>query len=153
MNAILLKPIGFVEKNSSRDEVPINNNISKIVLNSDLEQALDGVESFSHLFILYWLHDLPKNTEERLKTHPRGRKDMPLLGIFATRTPYRPNPIGLTLVELLSVHGCELTVRGLDAFNGTPVLDIKPFDKWDFAENSRMPGWWRRLEEERRERS
>ncbi len=151
MSAILLKPIGFVETKASDDEVPINDNISKIVLNSDLEQALDGVENFSHLFILYWLHDLPKNTEERLKTHPRGRKDMPLLDIFATRTPYRPNPIGLTLVELLKVNGCILTVRGLDAFDGTPILDIKPYDKWDVPENSRMPEWWLRLEQERRE--
>ena len=53
---------------------------------------------------------------------------MPLLGVFATRTNLRPNPIGLTLVELLKVEGAILTVRGLDAFDGTPVLDIKPFD-------------------------
>ena len=98
-----------------------------------------------------WVHDLPKKTEERLKTHPRGRKDMPLLGIFATRTPYRPNPIGLTLVELLKVNGCTLTVLDLDAFDGTPILDIKPYDKWDVPENSRMPEWWWRLEQERRD--
>jgi tRNA-Thr(GGU) m(6)t(6)A37 methyltransferase TsaA len=100
---------------------------------------LGGVESFSHLFILYWLHEISIKAKERLKTHPRGRKDMPLLGIFATRTPYRPNPIGLTLVELLKIEGSILTVRGLDAFDGTPILDIKPYDKWDVPENSRMP--------------
>jgi tRNA (Thr-GGU) A37 N-methylase len=55
-------------------------------------------------------------------------------------------------VELLEINDCVLTVRGLDAFDGTPVLDIKPFDKWDVAENSRMPDWWRRLEEERKMR-
>ncbi len=151
MSAFSLKPIGFVETYSSGDEVPDNANISKIVLNSDLEQALNGVESFSHLFILYWLHEIQRETEECLKTHPRGRKDMPLLGIFATRTPHRPNPIGLTLVELLKVDGNVLTVRGLDAFDGTPIIDIKPYDKWDVPENSRMPEWWWRLEQERRE--
>jgi tRNA-Thr(GGU) m(6)t(6)A37 methyltransferase TsaA len=76
---------------------------------------------------------------------------MPLLGVFATRTPYRPNPIGLTLVELLKIEANVLYVRGLDAFNGTPVLDIKPYDKWDVPENSKMPDWWMRLEQERRD--
>ena len=151
MSDILLKPIGIVETEASGDEVRNKNSISKIILNNDLEQALDGVESFSHLFILYWLHEISRKPEERLKTRPRGRNDMPLLGIFATRTPYRPNPVGLTLVELLKVNGCILTVRGLDAFDGTPILDIKPYDKWDVPENSRMPEWWWRLEKERRE--
>jgi tRNA-Thr(GGU) m(6)t(6)A37 methyltransferase TsaA len=151
MNDIILKPIGYVKTKALGDEVRNKDNISKIILNSDLEQALEGVEDFSHLFILYWLHEISRKNKERLKTHPRGRKDMPLLGIFATRTPHRPNPIGLTLVELLKVNGFILTVRGLDAFDGTPILDIKPYDKWDVPEYSRMPEWWRRLEEERRE--
>jgi tRNA-Thr(GGU) m(6)t(6)A37 methyltransferase TsaA len=151
MSDIILKPIGFVETKALGDEVRDKDNISKIIINSDLEQALDGVENFSHLFILYWLHKISRKTNDHLKTHPRGRKDMPLLGIFATRTPHRPNPIGLTLVELLKVDGYILTVRGLDAFDGTPILDIKPYDKWDVAENARMPEWWRRLEKERKE--
>ncbi|MHA2394233.1 MAG: tRNA (N6-threonylcarbamoyladenosine(37)-N6)-methyltransferase TrmO [Promethearchaeota archaeon] len=153
MNDIILHPIGFVETENIGDEIRNKDNISKIRLNSILKQALEGVEDFSHLFILYWLHEISKNNMKRLKAYPRGRKDMPLLGIFATRTPYRPNPIGLTLVELLGINGCVLTVRGLDAFDGSPVLDIKPFDKWDVAENSRMPDWWTRLEEERRARA
>ncbi len=78
--------------------------------------------------------------------------DMPLLGIFATRTPHRPNPIGLTLVELLRVEDNVVTVRGLDAFNGTPVLDIKPFDYWDMVEDVRVPEWWMRLEKEKSEK-
>ena len=151
MNDIILKPIGFVETKVSGDDVRNKDNISKIILHGNLEQALDGVEDFSHLFVLFWMHDIPKRAEKQLKVHPRGRRDMPLLGIFATRTPHRPNPLGLTLVELLRINGCILTVRGLDAFDGTPILDIKPFDKWDVAENARMPEWWMRLEEERRE--
>ena len=145
MSDIILNPIGFVETEASGDQVRYKDNISKIILNSDLEKALEGVEDFSHLFILYWLHEISRKTEECLKTHPRGRKDMPLMGIFATRTPHRPNPIGLTLVELLKVDGNVLTVRGLDAFDGTPIIDIKPYDKWDVPENSRMPEWWRGL--------
>jgi len=79
--------------------------------------------------------------------HPRGREDLPLLGVFATRTNLRPNPIGLTLVELIRVENNILTVRGLDAFDGTPVLDLKPFDSWDMAKEARMPDWWTKLDE------
>ena len=84
-----------------------------------------------------------------MKVHPRGRRDLPLLGIFATRTMLRPNPVGLTLVELVKVEGNVLTVRGLDAFDGTPVLDIKPFDSWDTTENARVPKWWTKLKNEK----
>ena len=74
---------------------------------------------------------------------------MPLTGVFAVRTMLRPNPIGLTLVELVKVDGNVLTVRGLDAYDGTPVLDIKPYDFWDVAENAKVPDWWIRLQEEK----
>ena len=73
-----------------------------------------------------------------MKVHPRGKIDAPLLGIFATRTPHRPNPVGLTLVELMKVERNVLTVRGLDAFDGTPIIDIKPYDYWDIAENAKF---------------
>lgn len=85
-----------------------------------------------------------------LKAHPRGRKDMPLLGVLATRVARRPNPIGLTLVELVERRGNVLTITGLDAFDGTPVLDIKPFDYWDMTKDARVPEWWMRLEAERK---
>ena len=84
------------------------------------------------------------------KVHPRGRNDMPLLGILATRTPYRPNPIGLTRVKLLKVEDNVVTVQGLDAYDGTPILDIKPFDSWDITEEFMIPEWWKKLEKERK---
>jgi tRNA-Thr(GGU) m(6)t(6)A37 methyltransferase TsaA len=84
-----------------------------------------------------------------MKVHPRGRRDLPLLGVFATRTNLRPNPIGLTLVELVKVEGNILKVRGLDAYDGTPVLDVKPFDFWDMAKDAKVPAWWLKLEEEK----
>ena len=77
--------------------------------------------------------------------------DLPLLGVFATRTMFRPNPIGLTLVELLKVEGNVLTVKGLDAYDGTPVLDVKPFDAWDNATDAKVPEWWKKLEAERKQ--
>lgn len=143
---IVLKPIGFVRTQAIDDEVKDKNRLSQIVIDDGLAEALEGIEDFSHLFVLFWLHKVKKEERKILKVHPRGRKDSPLLGVFATRTMYRPNPIGLTLVELVRVDGNVLTVRGLDAFDGTPVLDIKPADYWDIAENLRVPLWWTTLE-------
>jgi len=149
---IELKPIGFVKTKAFGKDVRDRSNVSEIVLRDDLAEALDGIEDFSHLFVIFWMHEISEEERRTMKARPRGRGDMPLLGVFATRTPHRPNPIGLTLVELLKVEGNVVTVRGLDAFDGTPVLDIKPFDYWDVAEDARVSEWWMRLEKERSEK-
>ncbi|MEM4733190.1 MAG: tRNA (N6-threonylcarbamoyladenosine(37)-N6)-methyltransferase TrmO [Candidatus Bathyarchaeia archaeon] len=145
---IVLKPIGYVKTDTVGDEVRDERRTSQIILRSELTEALEGIDGFSHLFVLYWLNQVSRG-EVRLKVHPRGRADMPLLGVFATRTMYRPNPIGLTLVELVKAEGNILTVRGLDAFDGTPVLDLKPFDPWDAAKDAKVPSWWLKLENEK----
>jgi tRNA-Thr(GGU) m(6)t(6)A37 methyltransferase TsaA len=124
---IELRPIGFVKTKAVGKEVKRRTHISTIILSEDLTEALDGIDEFSHVFIIFFL-DEAKSEEKKLKAYPRGRTDMPLLGVFATRIANRPNPIGLALVELLKIEDNILTVRGLDAYNGTPVLDIKPFD-------------------------
>ncbi len=148
-NRIALKPIGFVRTEAVGDEVKDKNRLSQIVINSDLAEALDGIAGFSHFFVLFWLDRIPDKERTMLKVHPRGRADLPLLGIFATRSKLRPNPIGLTLVELVRVEGNVLTVRGLDAFDGTPVLDLKPYDSWDSAMEARVPEWRSKLEKEK----
>lgn len=145
---IVLTPIGFVRTTAVGDEVKDKTRISQIIINDEFAEALDGITEFSHIFVLFWL-DQVSHEGTRLKVHPRGREDLPLLGVFAVRTMYRPNPIGLTLVELVKVEGNVLTVRGLDAFDGTPVLDIKPFDFWDTAKDVRVPAWWIKLENEK----
>ncbi len=114
---------------------------SEIVLNPDLSEALDGIEEFSHIAVLYWLHKVPSQTQPRLKTHPQGRADLPLVGIFATRSPYRPNRMGLTVVRLLERRGNILRVSGLDAFNGSPVIDIKPYFYRDSVDELQTPHW------------
>jgi len=121
--------------------------ISKIVVEPRYEEALEGVEDYSHLIILFWLSRVSSAVRDRmLKIHPRSRLDLPLVGIFSTRTQYRPNPIGLTLVQLLKRKKNILQVRGLDAINGTPVVDIKPISpKTEFPRNIRVPEWYRRL--------
>jgi tRNA-Thr(GGU) m(6)t(6)A37 methyltransferase TsaA len=131
------------------DEVKDKHRLSEIFIDCDFAQALEGISGFSHLFVLFWLHKISGKERETLKVHPRGRQDMPLLGVFATRTNLRPNPIGLTLCELIKVEGNVLTVRGLDAYDGTPVLDVKPYDTWECVANARMPEWWMKLEKER----
>lgn len=146
---IVLKPIGVVRTTAVGDEVKDKTRISHVVIHSELAEALEGVDGFSHLFVLFWLHKIPDEQRKTLKVHPRGRKDLPLLGIFATRSMLRPNPVGLTLVELVKAEGNVLTVRGLEAFDGTPVLDIKPFDSWDMAKDVRVPRWWTKLDKEK----
>jgi tRNA-Thr(GGU) m(6)t(6)A37 methyltransferase TsaA len=144
---IVLKPIGVVRTEAVGDEVKDKTRISQIIIRNELAEALEGIDDFSHLFVLFWLHEIPAKQQKTLKVHPRGRRDLPLLGVFATRSMLRPNPIGLTLVELVKVEGNVLTARGLDALDGTPVLDIKPFDPWDTAKDAKVPRWWAKLNE------
>lgn len=149
-NKIYLEPVGFVKTEAVGKEVRDKNVVSRIVFREEYIEALEGVEEFSHLFVLFWLHRISDEDKRIMKVRPRGRSDMPLLGIFATRTPHRPNPIGLTRAKLLKVEDNVITVQGLDAFDGTPVLDIKPFDSWDTTEDFRVPEWWKKLEKERK---
>ena len=93
-----------------------------IELRPDLEEGLADIEGFSHLFVI-WVFDRAGGSE--LTAYPRS-DDRPH-GVFATRSPQRPNPIGLTVVELLGRTGPTLRVRGIDMLDGTPVLDIKPY--------------------------
>lgn len=149
---IVLTPIGFVRTKAVGDDVRNRSITSQIVVNQALTKALEGIDGFSHLFVLFWFNEVLNGERATLKVHPRGREDLPLLGVFATRTKLRPNPIGLTLVELVKVEDNVLTIRGLDAFDGTPVLDIKPFDFWDSPKEAKVPQWWNKLEEEKVQR-
>jgi tRNA (adenine37-N6)-methyltransferase len=119
---------------------------SEIVLKEKYAEALEGIEDYSHLFVLFWITRIPESRREMMQVHPRSREDLPLVGVFSTRTQYRPNPIGLTLVQLLSRRKNILRVRGLDAIHGTPVLDIKPISPvHEFPRKTRVPKWYRRL--------
>jgi tRNA-Thr(GGU) m(6)t(6)A37 methyltransferase TsaA len=147
---IVLTPIGFVKTDAVGEEIRDRSRTSKIIVKSEFVQALDGISSYSHLFILFWLNQIKDDERKTLKVHPRGKTDLPLSGVFAVRTMLRPNPIGLTIVEIVDVHNNVLTIKGLDAYNGTPVLDIKPYDPWDVVENPKVPSWWQKLKEEKK---
>jgi tRNA (adenine37-N6)-methyltransferase len=116
--------------------------ISQIVVDRKYGRALDGIESFSHIVVLFWLHGINGGERNILKVHPRRDPSIPLTGVFATRSPVRPNPIGLTTVKLLKRIGNVLTVKGLDAIDGTPVLDIKPYIPENFPQSEIAVAEW-----------
>jgi tRNA-Thr(GGU) m(6)t(6)A37 methyltransferase TsaA len=151
--SITMKPVGYVKTKAVGNEVKNKQLTSEIVVQPELISGLDGITEYSHLYVLFWLHEVSEENRMMLKVHPRGRSDLPLVGVFAVRTNLRPNPIGLTLIELVKVEGNVLTVRGLDAFNGTPVLDIKPYDTWDIEKEAKVPDWWNKLEEKKQSKA
>ena len=116
--------------------------VSEIVVDSGLTGALDGLDEFSHIIVLYWMHQAAVTGQLPTKVHPRGKRDSPLVGLFATRSPHRPNPVGKATVRLLERRGNILKVEGLDAINGTPVIDIKPYiPGYDSATDAKVPQW------------
>lgn len=105
-------------------------------------EAVAGLDAFSHIEVVFHFHQVPVDMVQYAARHPRGNTDWPKIGIFAQRGKNRPNRIGVTVCRLLSVDGTRLEVSGLDAIDGTPVLDIKPFMR-DFAPRGavREPDW------------
>lgn len=139
-----LTPIGYVR--SARVE-PVDDGWDSVPARIELveelsEDALLGLEAFSHLEIVYYFHKVDDAKIERGARHPRGNTAWPRVGIFAQRAKDRPNRLGLTIVELKQRQGRTLTVAGLDAVDGTPVLDIKPVMQ-EFLPRSplRQPMW------------
>jgi tRNA (adenine37-N6)-methyltransferase len=113
------------------------------------EELLDGIEGFSHVLVLYWPHLIDPERRTLRKVHPMGRKDLSRQGIFATCSPARPNPVLVSAVPLLERHGNILKVRGLEAVDGSPVIDIKPYATYYYgAENATVPEWMAQLRRE-----
>ncbi|RFU60127.1 SAM-dependent methyltransferase [Bacillus sp. V59.32b] len=112
------------------EDVYWGNVLSEIRLDKEWDPScLDGIESFSHVEILYVFHLVQDESIQYASRHPRNNKDYPKVGIFAQRGKNRPNKIGATIVELIKREGNTLTVKGLDAIDGTPVIDMKPVMK------------------------
>jgi tRNA-Thr(GGU) m(6)t(6)A37 methyltransferase TsaA len=116
---------------------------ASIEIDPALTEALEDLDGFSHIIVLFWLN-LAAFDKNKLKGHPMGNTTVSPKGIFALRTPNRPNPIGKTTVRLLSIQGNILTVQGLDAIDGSIVLDIKPYlPGYDSAADATVPDWVR----------
>lgn len=119
--------------------------ISQLIFRPDFEDALEGLKEFSHLIVLFWFHLSPAGASAPHKTYPQMRQDLPLVGVFATRSPIRPNPLGMAVVKLEGHIKNVLIVTGLDALNGTPILDIKPYLPGDSIAKIKVPDWVHKL--------
>ncbi|MGA2790545.1 MAG: tRNA (N6-threonylcarbamoyladenosine(37)-N6)-methyltransferase TrmO [Candidatus Bathyarchaeia archaeon] len=156
MSEFSFHPIGEVRVQASDDEIKGRRREldceSRIEIFPEFQDALDGLTGFSHIFVLSFLHRLRPDQVGVLKVRPRrllskGFKleELPVVGVFAIDSPTRPNPIGLSLVKLLRIDGRELFVSGLDLFDRTPILDIKPY-RDDYRTNEyELAGWYRNL--------
>ncbi|HEY3815692.1 MAG TPA: tRNA (N6-threonylcarbamoyladenosine(37)-N6)-methyltransferase TrmO [Polyangiaceae bacterium] len=122
--------------------------VSEVHFDPELAPGLVGLEQFSHALVVFWMHRSSFDAAADLVRRPRGRQDMPELGIFAQRAKHRPNPIGITAVRVVARSGAVLTVKGLDAIDGTPVLDVKPYvPPFDTRADATVPEWMKRLME------
>jgi tRNA-Thr(GGU) m(6)t(6)A37 methyltransferase TsaA len=141
---IQLKPIGVVRNGmtEAHRDTHWDGIESDIVVNAEWRDALDGLAEFSHIWVIFYLDRVTAPDSPRVR--PMRRDDLPLVGRFATRTPSRPNPIGICAAQLLAARGTVLRVRGLDALDGTPVLDLKPYlERGDAITHTRVGAWVR----------
>ena len=148
MEEIIMHPVGYVKNEvSTRKDVSWGEDTSVIQLEEEYHSGLSGLEDFSHAIILFYLDKANYVREKHLQPRPQNREDMPLVGIFSQRGKDRPNRIGMTSVKVLSVTENSLTVQGLDAIDGTPVLDIKPYYPVYDRKDAEVPEWVDRLME------
>ena len=153
---IRFKPIGVVWTKAEDDEIRSEREDLEGVIEiyPEFENALEGIDGYSHIFILCYFNKLRPDQVGPLKVKPkrlvkRGFKleELPELGVFALDSPTRPNPIGLSLVQVIRREGRRLVVKGIDYFNGTPVLDIKGYQQDYRTDDYAVPDWYRRLED------
>ena len=109
------------------------------------EDCLAGLAEFSHVEVLFIFDQASERYDYRQRRPPRGRADLPPVGVFADRGPRRPNRVGATICEIISAEGRRVRVRGLDAVNGTPVLDLKPVMLEFLPANVHQPAWVSKL--------
>ena len=141
---VTLRPIGVVRNRVKQPMAGGWEDVeSRIVLRPELEEALLGLDGYSHVTVLFWPHLIPDEVRgSKPRLHPMDDPANPLQGVLATRAQIRPNPILLTAVPLLSVEANVLRVRGLDAIDGTPVLDVKPYvPRYDSVPEATVPQW------------
>jgi tRNA-Thr(GGU) m(6)t(6)A37 methyltransferase TsaA len=138
-----MQPIGHVQKTEDK---------TLIVLEKEYEPGLLGLDGFSHAYVFWWFdrNDTPEK-RATLQVHPMGNRENPLTGVFATRCPRRPNLVAMTLCKIVSVKENVVEVEKIDAFDDTPVIDIKPYlPGYDTADDAKVPEWLERAFERRR---
>ncbi len=144
MPDVTLRPIGVV-RNGVKEPKPEGwqEVVSRIVIRPELADALLGLDTYSHVVVLFWPHLIPADViGSKHRLHPRDDPENPLQGVLATRSQIRFNPVLVTAVSLLKIKGNVVKVKGLDAIDGTPVLDVKPYlPYFDSVPDATVPGW------------
>ena len=149
---IELNPIGLVKTELSDEEIKnrmFRDFEAEIEILDEYAEGLEDIDGFSHLLVLYYLHKVTEKQRKLLKAKPRrlvqyglNLEELPSVGVFCLDSPHRPNPIGLSVVKLLWRKGRIIRVEGLDAFNETPVLDVKPYSPRRKVEKFKVPKWY-----------
>lgn len=156
MSEIIFTPIGQVRAQFSDSEIRVKSKDleGELEIYPEFEPALEGIDGYSHLFVLAYFDRLRPDQIGPLQVKPRrlvnrGFKldELPLLGVFALDSPTRPNPIGLTLVRFLGREGRFLKVTGLDFFDRTPILDIKGYGPGYRVDEFSVPDWHKKLQD------
>ncbi len=142
---VKLKTIGFVKNQEKQHFGDWSKIVTDLVVDHKYKDALKGLEDYSHLIVVYWMHKI-KTCD--IRHVPQGKiNEVPEVGIFACRCPQRPNPIGISTVEILGIKNSIITVKGLDTIENTPILDIKPYTpQYDAASNVKTPDWVSKLD-------
>lgn len=166
MSDLIVKPIGIVKNKANKEVLKYSNKDlkldldtvlnqgsdlikSKIIIKEEYIECLDGIEDFSHIIVFFWTNKVPDSARQIKKVHPAGLRKMPIKGIFATRSPVRPNPICQTTVKLIERKDDTLIVTGLDAIDNTPLIDIKPhIPFYDSPVNVKLADWLYNLMDE-----
>jgi tRNA (adenine37-N6)-methyltransferase len=158
MSEVLFKPIGVVRTQASETDIRSESKEieAELEIFPEFEPGLEGIDGYSHLFVLGYFNKLRPDQISPLQVKPvrlvnRGFKleELPVLGVFSLDSPTRPNPIGLTLVRFISREGRRLKVRGIDFFDGTPILDIKAYRPEYRADEFDVPEWYKKLKDAR----
>ncbi|GAB6906530.1 conserved hypothetical protein [Desulfosarcina cetonica] len=127
----------------------VENAIVDLVIDAAYAELLDGIEGFSHVLVLYWPHLIDPARRNLKKVHPMGRKDLPQQGIFATCSPARPNPVLVSAVPLVAREKNVIQVKGLEAVDGSPIIDLKPYSKaYLQMEGVTVPAWMEQIHRE-----
>ena len=160
-NSAMLGMAGYVTKTLAEEALPASDPSYKLVpigkieikdkvmgvrLSDTYADGLLGLDQWSHVQVFYWFdkNDTPEKRKV-LRVHPRGNKENPLTGVFACRSPFRPNLIALTVCRIVSITGSFVQLETIDAFDGTPVLDLKPFTPSDNpSKDVKVPDWARK---------
>jgi tRNA (adenine37-N6)-methyltransferase len=165
---LFLRPVGYVRNElktpslrAGKNDIELGHNlekareemkriramISELVIAPELDGILEGLEEFSHALVVYWPHLVPEQSRNLIKVHPMGIKSFPQVGVFASCSPARPNPVLITAVKILERQNNILRVSGLEALNGSPIVDIKPYAPHYYSvEQIELPEWMKLIE-------